>query len=87
MPLRNESCSCRTVKLRTPNIKWHITLSGPRTRTVRPPWLSFNPPLTRSAALRRRNELVPPCDTRHGVAHHSSASSCFSPGVRGLMSR
>ena len=44
--------SCRTVKLRTPNIRWHITLSGPRTRTVRPPWLSFNPPLTRSAALR-----------------------------------
>ena len=44
--------SCRTVKLRIPNIRWHITFSGPRTRTVRPPWLSFSPPLTRSAVLR-----------------------------------
>jgi len=44
--------SCRAVKPSTPNIRWHITLSAPRTRTVRPPWLSFTPPLTRSAVLR-----------------------------------
>ena len=44
--------SCSAVKLSTPNIRWHITLAGPRTRTVRPPWLSFSPPLTRSAVLR-----------------------------------
>ena len=44
--------SCNAVKLNTPNIRWHITLTGPRTRMVRPPWLSFSPPLTRSAVLR-----------------------------------
>jgi hypothetical protein len=33
--------SCKTVKPRIPNIRWHIIFSGPRTRTVRPPWLSL----------------------------------------------
>src|ERR1035441_10366095 len=29
--------SCSTVKLSNPNIRWHMTLSGPRPRTVQPP--------------------------------------------------
>ena len=35
-----------------PEHQVHITFCGPRTRNVRPPWLSFSPPLNRSAVLR-----------------------------------
>ena len=35
-----------------PNSRWHITLVGPRTRTNRPPKLSFRLEFTRSALLR-----------------------------------
>src|SRR4051794_12867809 len=44
--------NCNAVTQSTPNIRWHITLSAPRTCTLRPPWWSLMAALTRSAVLR-----------------------------------
>jgi hypothetical protein len=42
--------SALAVNATSPNIKWHITLLAPRTRTHRPPYRSFNKLFTRSLA-------------------------------------
>ena len=49
--------SWSAVSASTPNMPWHITFAGPRTRTWRPPNSSLRRPLTRSSgrALERRH--------------------------------
>ncbi len=44
--------SWSAVSASTPNMQWHITFAGPRTRTWRPPNSSLRRPLTRSTAVR-----------------------------------
>ncbi len=46
--------NCSTVSANRPNIRWHSTLAGPRTRTWRPPKSSLRRLLTRSTVERSR---------------------------------